>query len=75
LWRTMTRTSGPQGLNLLSRPMRIRMSRWCARGGQVIAPPIPIKNLKKSLAPAVSAQLLLPPRADYSRATPKTEET
>jgi hypothetical protein len=26
LWRTTTRTSGPQGLNLLNRPMRTRMS-------------------------------------------------
>jgi hypothetical protein len=74
LWRTMTRTSGPQGPNLLNRPMRTRMSRWRGRGEQVIAPPIPIKNFKKSLPPTVSAQLLLPPRADYSRAAPKTEQ-
>jgi hypothetical protein len=40
LWRTMTRTSGPQGPKLLNRP---------GGGGQVTAPPIPIKNLKKSL--------------------------
>ena len=30
LWRTKTRTSGPQGLNLLNRPMRTRMSGGCA---------------------------------------------
>jgi hypothetical protein len=45
LWRTMTRTSGPQWLNSLNRPA----CRVLGRGEQVTAPPIPIKNLKKSL--------------------------
>jgi hypothetical protein len=42
LWRTMTRTSGPRGLNLLNRPMQTHVG-WCGRGEQVTAPPMPIE--------------------------------
>src|SRR5438445_11816391 len=42
LWRTMTRTSGPLRAQLTEPPYADPPVRWCGRGEQVTAPPIPI---------------------------------
>jgi hypothetical protein len=46
LWRTTTRTSGPPGLNPAEPPYADPPVRWCGRGEQVTAPPIPILKLR-----------------------------